>query len=311
MACMPLAGGEEQRGVRHWCTPRCVMVCIRRRAAHLAFMSTGTLYIVATPIGNRADLTPRAIETLRRVSLIVAEDTRHSGPLLTWAGITTAVRSYHAHNEAEQAPRLVERLLAGSDIALISDAGTPLVSDPGSRLVEAAVAAGIAVTPIPGASAILAALVGSGLSAAAFTFLGFLPRTVSERAAAAKVALGLPHTVILYEAPPRVADTLRALEAAGGGDRRAVVARELTKVHEEFRRGTVAELAAYYGATAPRGEVVVLIDGAPPAVPDHEAAAQRAGALRASGTSVRDTVRHLQEEFGVARNEAYRLAQDS
>jgi 16S rRNA (cytidine1402-2'-O)-methyltransferase len=272
---------------------------------------TGTLYVVATPIGNRADLTPRAIETLRRVSLIVAEDTRHSGPLLAWAGISTPVRSYHAHNEATQAPLLVERLCSGSDIALISDAGTPLISDPGSRLVEAAVAAGIAVVPIPGASAILAALVGSGLPAHAFTFLGFLPRAATERAAAAASVLALPHTVILYEAPPRVGELLSVLALAGGAARRAVVARELTKLHEEFRRGTVAELAAYYDATAPRGEVVVLIDGAPAVVPDHEAAARRAEALRASGTSVRDTVRHLQEEFGVARNEAYRLAQDS
>ena len=271
----------------------------------------GTLYIVTTPIGNRGDLTPRAIETLRAATLIVAEDTRHSAPLLAWAGITTPVRSYHAHNEAEQAPRLVERLLAGHDIALISDAGTPLVSDPGARLVEAAIAAGITVTPIPGASAILAALVGSGLDATAFTFLGFLPRAMTERQDAAAAALAVPHTVILYEAPPRVAELLATLAAAGGAGRRAVVARELTKVHEEFRRGTVAELAAYYEETAPRGEVVVLIEGAPDVAPDHEAAALRAGTLRAAGSSVRDTVRHLQEEFGVARNEAYRLAQDA
>lgn len=270
---------------------------------------TGTLYIVATPIGNRGDLTPRAIETLQRVTLIVAEDTRHSAPLLAWAGISTPVRSYHAHNEAEQAPRLVERLLGGSDVALISDAGTPLVSDPGARLVDAAIAAGITVTPIPGASAILAGLVGSGLLATSFTFLGFLPRAAGERMTAATTALASPHTVIMYEAPPRVAELLATLQAAGGGERRAVVARELTKVHEEFRRGTVSELAAYYEQTAPRGEVVVLLEGAPPVVPDHEAALRRATSLRAEGASVRDTVRHLQEEFGVARNEAYRLAQ--
>lgn len=270
----------------------------------------GTLYIVTTPIGNRADLTPRAIETLRAVTLIVAEDTRHSAPLLAWAGISTPVRSYHAHNEAEQAPRLVERLLEGHDVALISDAGTPLVSDPGARLVDAAIAAGITVTPVPGASAILAALVGSGLDATAFTFLGFLPRAVTERQEAAAAALALRQTVILYEAPPRVGELLALMAAAGGGARRCVVARELTKLHEEFRRGTVAELAAYYEATAPRGEVVVLLEGAPVAALDHEGAALRAGALRAAGSSVRDTVRHLQEEFGVARNEAYRLAQD-
>ena len=269
----------------------------------------GTLYLVATPIGNRADLTPRAIETLRRVAVIMAEDTRHSAPLLAWAGISTPVRSYHAHNEAEQTPRLIERLLEGSDVALISDAGTPLVSDPGARLVEAAVLAGITVTPIPGASALLTALVASGLPAGAFTYLGFLPRAAMERASALTAALALPHTVIMYEAPPRVAGLLTALVAAGAGTRRAVVARELTKVHEEFRRGTVAELAAYYEASPPRGEVVVLLDGAPAVVPDHDAASVRAEQLRAGGTSVRDTVRHLQEEFGVARNEAYRLAQ--
>ncbi len=269
----------------------------------------GTLYIVTTPIGNRGDLTPRAIETLRTVSLIVAEDTRHSAPLLAWAGVSTPVRSYHAHNEAEQAPRLVARLVEGHDIALISDAGTPLVSDPGARLVDAAIAAGVSVIPVPGVSAILAALVGSGLSATAFTFLGFLPRATTERTAAATAALAFPHTVILYEAPPRVGELLATLVTAGGSDRRCVVARELTKVHEEFRRGTVAELAAYYESTAPRGEVVVLIDGAPEVLPDHEAAALRAAALRNEGSSVRDTVRHLQEEFGVARNEAYRLAQ--
>jgi len=270
---------------------------------------TGTLYIVSTPIGNRADLSPRAIETLQRVSLIVAEDTRHSSPLLAWAGVTTPVRSYHAHNEAEQAPRLVSRLCEGHDIALISDAGTPLVSDPGSRLVEAAVAAGITITPIPGPSAILAALVAGGLPVGAFTFLGFLPRAAAEREAAATAALATTHTVVLYEAPPRVGELLAALLRAGGGERRAVVARELTKLHEEFRRGTVAELAAYYETTAPRGEVVLLLEGAPPVVPDQEGAARRAVALRAEGVSVRDTVRHLQEEFGVPRNEAYRLAQ--
>jgi 16S rRNA (cytidine1402-2'-O)-methyltransferase len=276
---------------------------------HLAAIMTGTLYVVATPIGNRADLTPRAIDTLKQVALIVAEDTRHSAPLLAWAGIDTPMRSYHAHNEAEQAPRLVERLLQGDAVALISDAGTPLVSDPGARLVDAAIAAGIPVVPIPGASAILAALVGSGLPAGAFTFLGFLPRAQNERAAAAAQAVATPHTVILYEAPPRVGELLATLAAAGGGSRRAVVARELTKVHEEFRRGTVAELGAYYGKTPPRGEVVVLIEGAPPSAPDAEGAAQRASALRAEGATVRDTVRLLQEEFGVPRNEAYRLAQ--
>jgi 16S rRNA (cytidine1402-2'-O)-methyltransferase len=271
----------------------------------------GTLFVVATPIGNRADLTPRAIETLRRVSLIVAEDTRHSAPLLAWAGISTPVRSYHQHNEAEQTPALLARLTEGSDIALISDAGTPLVSDPGARLVAAAIAAEITVTPIPGASALLAALVGSGLPADAFTFLGFPPRGATDRAATAAAVLASPYTTVLYESPQRLVDLLHTLAAAGGGARRAVVARELTKLHETFQRGTVTELAAYYTATPARGEVVVLVDGAPPTVPDHDAAAARAQSLRAQGMSARDIVRHLQEEFGVARNEAYRMAQST
>lgn len=271
----------------------------------------GTLYVVSTPIGNRGDFSPRAIEVLGRVQLVVAEDTRHTAPLLTWAGVSTPLRSHHQHNEARETPWLVARLTAGDSIAIVSDAGTPCLSDPGERLVAAAVAAGVPVVPVPGASALLAALVVSGLPTVPFSFLGFLPRSGRERAEALATAAALPHTVVLYEAPPRVDNTLAALDAAGAGARRAVVARELTKLHEECRRGTVAELAAYYGQTPPRGEVVLVLEGVPARAIDLAGAADVARRLRSEGASVRDTVARLQDEFGLARNEAYRLAQDA
>lgn len=269
----------------------------------------GTLHVVSTPIGHRGDLSPRAIEVLRAAALVVAEDTRHTAPLLQWAGVTTPLRSHHQHNEARETPLLVGRLLAGEDIAIVSDAGTPCLSDPGERLVAAAVAAGVPVVPVPGPSALLAALVASGLPAVPFTFVGFLPRAAGERRTALAAALALPHTVVFYEAPPRVADTLAAIAAAGAGGRAVVVARELTKLHEEFRRGTVAELAAYYREAAPRGEVVLVLAGAPAATVDHAGAADVARRLRSEGATVRDTVARLQADFGLARNEAYRLAQ--
>jgi 16S rRNA (cytidine1402-2'-O)-methyltransferase len=269
----------------------------------------GTLHVVSTPIGNRADLSPRAIEVLGSVALVVAEDTRHTAPLLQWAGVTTPLRSHHQHNEARETPRLVARLLAGEDVAIVSDAGTPCLSDPGERLVAAAVAAGVPVAPVPGPSALLAALVASGLPAVPFTFVGFLPRAAGERRIALTAALALPHTVVFYEAPPRVADTLAAIDSAGAGERAVVVARELTKLHEEFRRGTVAELAAYYREAAPRGEVVLVLAGKPAATVDTAGAADVARRLRSEGATVRDTVARLQAEFGLARNEAYRLAQ--
>ena len=271
----------------------------------------GTLYVVSTPIGNRGDLSPRAIEVLGRVALVVAEDTRHTAPLLQWAGVATPLRSHHQHNEARETPLVLARLAAGEDVALVSDAGTPCLSDPGERLVAAAVAAGVSVVPVPGASALLAALVASGLPAVPFTFGGFLPRPAGERRAALAALLALPHTVVLYEAPPRVADTLEAIVDAGAGDRTVVVARELTKLHEEFRRGTVAELAAYYGEAAPRGEVVLVLAGAPPATVDHAGAADAARRLRGEGATVRDTAAVLQRDHGLSRNEAYRLAQDA
>jgi 16S rRNA (cytidine1402-2'-O)-methyltransferase len=271
----------------------------------------GTLHLVATPIGNRGDLSPRAIETLRTVALVLCEDTRHSAPLLAWAGISTTLWSYHAHNEATQVPAVLARLQAGDDVALVSDAGTPLLSDPGERLVRAAIDAGVRVTTVPGPSALLAALTASGLPALPFTCLGFLPRAAGERAAVLRSAVNLPHTVVLYESPNRLADLLTDLAAEGGGAREAVVARELTKLHEELRRGTVSALATYYEESPPRGEIVVVLAGRAATGPDTVGAAERAATLRAAGVSVRDTVTRLQEEFGVPRNEAYKLASEA
>ncbi|HEY3285971.1 MAG TPA: 16S rRNA (cytidine(1402)-2'-O)-methyltransferase [Gemmatimonadaceae bacterium] len=272
--------------------------------------SVGTLYIVSTPIGNLGDLSARALETLRSVDAILAEDTRHTRALLSHFDIHTPLESYHEHNEAATTPSLVGRLQIGARLALVSDAGTPLLSDPGARLVQAAVSAGVPVVPIPGASALLAALVGAALPADRFTFFGFVPRKGPERRALLADVAALRHTAVLYEAPNRVADTLRDLAAAGAGDRLAVVARELTKQFEEFCRGAVSALAAQFAEAAPRGEVVIVVQGgeAPPL--DEEALRARAAALRAEGLSARDVVRVLMEDDGAPRNLAYRLAHD-
>ena len=264
---------------------------------------------MSTPIGNLGDFSYRAVDVLRSVRLIVAEDTRHSKPLLARYGIGTPTASHHEHNEAKTTPRLVERLLGGDDIALITDAGTPLLSDPGERLVRAAIDGGITVVPVPGASAVLAALVASGLPAERFTFFGFVPRKGKERRQTLDEIASSPHTAILYEAPGRVAESLREL-AERAGERSAVVARELTKQFEELRRGTLESLSAYYKDTPPRGEVVILVAGAPPVTVDENVWADEARELRASGASVKDVVATLTKK-GVSRNAAYRLAREA
>ena len=275
----------------------------RRTAAAL-----GRLFIVSTPIGNMGDFSFRAVEILRAVALVLAEDTRHSRPLLDRYDIHTTTTSYHEHNEAKMTPKLVQRLLAGEDMALISDAGTPLLSDPGQRLVRAAIAAGIQVVPIPGASALLAALVASGMDAERFTFYGFLPRKGKERAAILDEIASSRHTAVLYEAPNRVAASLRELaDRTGGAERPVVVAREVTKQFEELQRGTLGSLGAYYSNSPPRGEVVILIAGASPAAADETVLREEARALRARGLSVRDVAGELTKR-GVARNVAYRIA---
>jgi 16S rRNA (cytidine1402-2'-O)-methyltransferase len=270
----------------------------------------GRLFVVSTPIGNLGDFSFRAVEVLQGAALVLAEDTRHSRHLLDRYEISTAVESYHEHNEARMTPSVVRRLQQGSDVALISDAGTPLLSDPGARLVQAVAAAGLAVVPIPGASALLAALVASAIDADRFTFFGFLPRKGRERTEALEAVATLRHTAVLYEAPGRVAATLADLAELGAGGRTAAIARELTKQFEEVRRGTVGELAAYYGESPPRGEVVMVVAGAQVVAPTEEGMRAKAAELRAAGASSRDIVATLVSELGAPRNIAYRIAHE-
>ena len=270
----------------------------------------GTLFVVSTPIGNMGDFSFRAVETLRSVAAVLAEDTRHTRHLMTRYEIDVPLVAYHEHNEAKATPGLVARLLGGESLALVSDAGTPLLSDPGARLVRAAADAGVKVSPVPGASALLAALVASGLDIARFTFVGFLARKGGERRAGIEDVVAAQHAMVLYEAANRVADTLAELAEAGAGERATVVARELTKQYEELRRGTLAELAAYYGQTPPRGEVVIVIAGRTPQAVSEDELRARAVALRAEGRSARDVAAALAAEFGAPRNVAYRLAHE-
>jgi 16S rRNA (cytidine1402-2'-O)-methyltransferase len=271
----------------------------------------GILYVVSTPIGNMGDFSFRAVETLRDVAAVLAEDTRHTVNLLNRYEIRTPLIAYHQHNEAKATPGLVARLLGGESLALVSDAGTPLLSDPGARLVQAAVEAGVRVSPVPGASAMLAALVASGLDLERFTFFGFLARKGVERRTAIGEVAALRHAAVLYEAPNRVAETLAELAEAGAAMRATVVARELTKQFEELRRGTVAELAAYYDDAPPRGEVVIVIAGGDaPAGATEDEMRMRAAQLRAEGRSARDVAAALTAELGAPRNLAYKLAHE-
>ena len=278
----------------------------------------GTLYIVATPIGNLEDITLRALRLLREADLVAAEDTRHTRNLLAHFGITTPLIAYHQHSEAGRVETLIHRLSEeGQSIALVTDAGTPGVSDPGVELVQAALAAGIPVIPIPGASAALCALVGSGLPPAHFAFEGFLPRTKS----ALREKLGLlaaeARTLIFYEAPGRTAGTLKEMAESFGPARPAAVGRELTKKYEEFVRGPLSEVAAHFAATPPRGEITIVIAGhalaspesgtgepTPAASPPPDVRTALAAAL-AGGLSERDAVRRVAGEMHLGRREVY------
>ncbi|MCC6629071.1 MAG: 16S rRNA (cytidine(1402)-2'-O)-methyltransferase [Chloroflexi bacterium] len=267
----------------------------------------GTLYLVATPIGNLDDITRRAVRVLGDVDVIAAEDTRHTGRLLRHLGVSTPLVSYHAHNEQVRRSELLEHLARG-DVALVSDAGTPGLSDPGYDLVVAAVAAGHAVSPVPGPSALVAAVTASGLAPGGFTFLGFLPRRASDVATLLADVTALPHPLVIYEAPHRLTTTLTRLLAALG-NRRAVAARELTKLHEEIRRAPLADLLEYFTTTRPRGEFVLVIAGAgPPAPPVADAAALMQAAL-AAGLSPSQAAREVARATGQSRQELYRLAQ--
>lgn len=268
------------------------------------------LYIVSTPIGNLADMTHRAVEVLRQVDRILAEDTRRTRILLRHFDIATPLVSAHAHNEAARAAQLVEWLDAGEDVAMVSDAGTPLVSDPGARIVRKVLEAGHEVVPVPGASALLAALVVSGLDPEPFTFFGFLPRSGRARAERLARIAALDHTSILYEAPGRLASTLRDLAERCGGEREVAVARELTKVHETVFRGTLAEAAAYYERERARGEVVIVVSGGGNNTYDDEAGPDPrvvARELLERGERPSAVAKELARRLGMPRNAAYEI----
>jgi 16S rRNA (cytidine1402-2'-O)-methyltransferase len=274
----------------------------------------GTLYLVATPIGNLGDMSPRALEALRGAATVYAEDTRRTLKLMRHFDLPAPLVALHAHNERERVAEVVRSLEAGDDCALVTDAGTPSVSDPGAALVRAVADEGHAVVPIPGPSAVLAALAASGFGGDQFAFLGFPPRKGADRAAWLVRARDLDLTIVAFESPKRIGRLLEDLAGAGLGETAACVCRELTKLHEEVRRGTVTALADYYGDAAVRGEVTLVIDRWKPP-PDEAAEADRgeaartaAEAMATSGASTREVTDALREEFGMTRNDAYALA---
>jgi len=275
---------------------------------------SGTLFVVATPLGHLGDLSQRAVDILRAVPVVAAEDTRHSRQLLTHIGASPQLLSFHAHSDPGRVERLLGILAEGRDVALVSDAGTPGISDPGAVLVRAVREAGIRVVPIPGPSAVATALSASGLPADRFLFLGFLPRKGPERERLLRQVADSEWTVVLYEAPHRLADLLGDLAAAAGSDRQAVVGRELTKLHEEFRAGALSDLLAYWTGVEVRGECTVVVRGRghtePDAADQAETGRALAAALLAEGHSRKDVVRMLTEQLQLPRNLAYRLVME-
>lgn len=272
-----------------------------------------TLYLVSTPIGNLADLSPRAEETLRSVARILAEDTRRTGILTNRVGSGATLVSLHAHNEAERLSAILGWLGDGEDLALVSDAGTPLVSDPGARVVEAVVAAGHGVVPIPGPSAVLAALAASGLQSGGFTFLGFPDRKGAARGELLERVARASEPVVLFESPHRLVALLEALAGACGAERRVAVARELTKVHEEFVRGTLDEVARYYREHPPKGEVTVVVAAAETDAEQEDRAIEARSVARdllVGGMTASSAARFLTDRLDLARNEAYRIVHD-
>jgi 16S rRNA (cytidine1402-2'-O)-methyltransferase len=266
------------------------------------------LIVVATPIGNAADITLRALEALRTADAIACEDTRVTGKLLAIHGLSAKLIAYHDHNAERVRPLLIERLERGETVALVSDAGTPLVSDPGYRLVRECIARGIKVTPLPGASSLLAALTVAGLPTDRFLFAGFLPaKSAARRAALAELA-AVPATLVFYESPHRLAAALADMtEILGARD--AAVARELTKLYEEVRRGPLADLADFYaGAPAPKGEIVVVVGPPHAAPPPHDDSIDAALRATLAEMSLRDAVAKVTRDTGMSRARVYARA---
>lgn len=267
----------------------------------------GTLYLVATPIGNLEDLSARALRVLKEARLVAAEDTRQTRKLLTHFGIHTPLTSYYEHNKLSKLDSILEALSQG-DVALVSDAGTPALNDPGYELVRAALVAGYAVSPIPGPSAPLAALVASGLPTDAFLYLGYLPRKSGERRKLLAEVANLPYTLIFLEAPHRLLEALADLQAVLG-DRPAAAARELTKLHEEIYRGRLSEAQAHFRAQPPRGEFTLVVAGQPEMSERWDEARLRE-AIRLElgrGVSPSQAAAELAPQAGWARREVYRL----
>src|ERR1051326_3465987 len=264
----------------------------------------GTLYLVATPIGNLSDITHRALQVLRDVNVIACDDTRHTQKLLNHYGITTKTISSHEHNEQQRAVKLIDQLKQGSNIAVVSDAGTPAISDPGFRLFRAAIEN--EVPPVPGPSSLISALVAAGLPTDEFFFAGFLPARSNARRARLGELQSIPGTLIFYEAPHRLAATLKdAYEILG--ERDAVVARELTKIHEEIRRGRLSQLSTYYVGEEPRGEIVVLIDrNVISAAKPQLSIAALVDQFEQEGMDQRAALKKAARELGLSRAEAYR-----
>lgn len=269
----------------------------------------GTLYIVATPIGNLEDITLRALRVLKEADLIACEDTRHTRKLLSHFQISKPTVSYHEHNEHERAGELLMRLEEGLNIALVSDAGTPLISDPGFRIINDAIAHGISVVPIPGPSAVIAALSASGLPTSEFTFVGFLPAKRAARKARFKQLANLESTLVVYEAPHRIRETIEdAREFLG--ERECVIAREITKLHEEFLRAPLSEIAI--PAEKARGEIVLLIGPASEQTKQLEPSAthsifeQVQQIITAEGLDQKDALKRVARARGISKSEAYR-----
>ncbi|HEY9673607.1 MAG TPA: 16S rRNA (cytidine(1402)-2'-O)-methyltransferase [Waterburya sp.] len=270
----------------------------------------GTLYIVGTPIGNLEDMTFRAIRILQEVDLIAAEDTRHTGKLLQHFEIKTPQVSYHEHNRTQRLPELLEQLKQGRAIALVSDAGMPGISDPGYELVKACVEVGIQVVPIPGASAGITALCAAGLPTDRFIFEGFLPASSQERQKRLEFIQSESRTLILYESPHRLRETLQELAKCLGENRRFVLARELTKLHEEFWRGTLGEAIARYQKETPKGEFTLVVAGTPSEIPVFSEDELKVELLQimAQGVSRSQASRQLAQISQVSRRKLYQLA---
>ncbi|MCL2923411.1 MAG: 16S rRNA (cytidine(1402)-2'-O)-methyltransferase [Trichodesmium sp. MAG_R04] len=273
-------------------------------------VNSGTLYIVGTPIGNLEDTTFRTIKTLQKVDLIAAEDTRHTGKLLQHFQIKTILLSYHQHNEKSRISELIEKLNQGKTIALVTDAGMPGISDPGYELVKACVEANISLVPIPGVTASITALCASGLPTNKFIFIGFLPTKIKLREEQLEKVSNSLETIVLYESPYRILQTLEDLANILGENRKIVLARELTKLHEEFWRGTVGQAIIHYQNNQPKGEFTLVIAGAEPEllVLSEDTIKQELQELLAQGISRSQASRQLSKKINLSRRKIYQIA---